>query len=95
MKRALLFSLMTVLFLASCGTSSAAVSSSIIVVNKGYTKSQNSYWIQVYDPKNARDTFKIIVKDKMAWSLLKNNQEYFSVYIKKGNQNVLKQIRND
>jgi len=81
MKRVLgLFIILSTLLLASCGGASTA--SSFVVTEKGQSNNNKEYWIKGYNPSmpNKEETFKIMVKEKMIWNLIEEEEEYFIMY---------------
>ncbi|WP_274307461.1 hypothetical protein [Solibacillus daqui] len=80
-----LFILLFTLMLASC-VGEASITSTLIVIEKGHSSDYKEYWIKAYDPnnQNKEEAFKIVIQEEMVWNLIKKDEEYFSLYSKKG-----------
>lgn len=88
------FIILSTLLLASCGGESIATS--LIVIEKGQSNNNKEYWIKVYESNNPneKETFKIMIKERMVWNLIEEDEEYFARYSNKGdNPRVLENIQ--
>jgi len=88
-----LFIILFTLILASCGGVSTA--STLMVIEKGQSNNNKEYWIKVYNPNDPdKETFKIMIEEKMVWNLIEEDKEYFALYSEKGdNPRVLEDIQ--
>ena len=66
--------------------------STIHIVEKSEDPSGDERWIQAYDPNNQEkeQAFRIMVKDRTAWNLLKVGSEYFASYERRSDNDVYK-----
>lgn len=89
-----LFIILFTLILASCGGVSTATT--LMVIEKGYSRDNNEHWIKAYDSnnQNKEEAFKIVIQEKMVWNLIEEDKEYFARYSKKGDKpSVLENIQ--
>ena len=80
-----LFIMLFTLMLASYG-GKHSITSTLMVIEKGYSSDNKEYWIKAYDPnnQNKEEAFKIVIQEEIVWNLIERDKEYFSLYSKKG-----------
>ena len=73
-----------------------STTSTLMVIEKGYSSNNKEHWIKAYDPnnQNKEEAFKIVIQEKMVWNLIEKDKEYFAMYSKKGdNPSILEDIQ--